>query len=116
MVVALYNIKRHGSISRKFTGAKFTRVARDGPCIFTPDQNLRRDYQISITVERIELIISSIERISKLYNKSMLIFTVHAVHAACEKNYYNVKCKNQKIVLRDVLFQFLDVRCASVID
>jgi len=28
----------------------------------------------------------------------------------------NVKCRNKQIYLRDVLFRFLDVRCASVIN
>jgi len=31
-----------------------SRVARDGPCIFTRDQKLSRDYQISITVDRVD--------------------------------------------------------------
>jgi len=57
-----------------------SRVTRDGPCIFTrPKVQTSRDYQISITAEPNELIISSIDNALKLYNKSMLVFTVHAI-------------------------------------
>jgi len=58
-----------------------------------PKVETSRDYQISIMAEPIELIISSID-IPKLYNKSMLVFTVHAVR----KKLY-VKCKIKKIYL-----------------
>jgi len=43
----------------------------------------------------------------------MLIFTVRAV----EKSYYNISVeKNRSPGCTYVLFRFLDVRCASVID
>jgi len=35
-------IKRYDSVSRQ------VRVAQDRPCVFTRDQKLRRDYQISM--------------------------------------------------------------------
>jgi len=61
--------------------AKFTRSARRTVYLYArPKVETSRDYQISITAEPIELIISSIDSAyPKLYNKSMLIFTVRAV-------------------------------------
>jgi len=60
--------------------AKFTRSARRTVYLYAkPKIETSRDYQISITAEPIELIISSIERIPKLYHKSMLIFTVRKI-------------------------------------
>jgi len=45
-----------------------------------PKVETNRDYQISIMAEPIELLIGSIDSAyPKLYNKSMLVFIVHAV-------------------------------------
>jgi len=72
-----------------------SRVARDGPCIFARDQKLR-DYQISITVEPIELIINSIDSAYPNYIRKICLFLLYVLY---EKSYYNVKCKNPKIYL-----------------
>jgi len=96
--------------------AKFTRSARWTVYLYARSKvETSRDYQISITVDLIELIISSIDSAYPNYIIKICLFLLYVLY---EKNYYNVKCKNPKIYLMYVRihFRILDVRCASVID
>jgi len=87
--------------------AKFTRSARRTVYLYArPKVETSRDYQISITVEPIELIISLIDSAYPSYIIKICSFLLYVLY---EKSYYNVKCKNQKIYLMYVRmssFQF----------
>jgi len=77
--------------------AKFTRSAR--PYLYARSKvETSRDYQISITVEPIELIISSIGSAYPNYIKKICLL----LYVLQEKRYYNVWCKNKKIDVQDV--------------
>jgi len=77
--------------------AKFTRSARRTVYLYArPKVETIRDYQISITAEPIELIISSIDSAYPNYIRKICLFLLYVLY---EKSYYNVKCKNKKIYL-----------------
>jgi len=59
-----------------------------------PKVETSRDYQISITAEPIELIISSIDSAYPNYIRKICLFLLYVFY---EKSYYNVKYKNSKI-------------------
>jgi len=98
---------------------KFTRSARRTVYFYArPKVETNRDYQILITAEPIELIINLIDSAYPNYIIKICLFLLYVLY---EKNYYNVKCKNQNLSyvcphLMYVQFRILDVRCASVID
>jgi len=76
--------------------AKFTRSARRTVYLYTRPKETSRDYQISITAEPIELIISLIDNAYPNYIRKICLFLLYVLY---EKSYYNVKCKNKKIYL-----------------
>jgi len=77
--------------------AKFTRNARRTVYLYArPKVETNRDYQILITAESIELIISSIDSAYPRYIRKICLFLLYVLY---EKSYYNVKCKKPKIYL-----------------
>jgi len=77
--------------------AKFTRSARRTVYLYAKSKvETSRDYQISITAEPIELIISLTDSAYPNYFIKICSFLLYVLY---EKSYYNVKCKNQKIYL-----------------
>jgi len=71
--------------------AKFTRSARRTVYLYARPklEIISRDYQISITAEPIELIISLIDNTYPNYIIKICSFLLYVLY---EKSYYNVKC------------------------
>jgi len=86
-------ISRDTVVSR----AKFTRSARSTVYLYARSKvETSRDYQISITDEPIELIISLIDSAYPNYIIKVCLFLLYVLY---KKSDYNVKCKNKKIYL-----------------
>jgi len=86
-------LKRNNKKSRDtvMSRAKFTRSARRTVHLYVRSKvKTSRDYQISITAEPIELIISSIDNAYPNY-----IMKVYLFLRAVGKSYYNVKCRKK---------------------